>query len=181
VPSPSNGSTKTHGSYRDVLNNYVLPTLGSMPLKKITTRHVDHLFLAMAQGKLPKPEGKRGKSLSSRTIRLTRNVLGQVLDQARRWDLLQSNPVGDSELPRLEPRFPDAPLDAGEVEAFLQAAAGEHYYVFLRLLFEVGLRPGEAAGLRWEDFDEQRSVLHIRHSVGLGADGPKAEVAEDAR
>ena len=54
----------------------------------------------------------------------------------------------------------------------MAAAAGEHYYVFLRLLFDLGLRPGEAAGLRWEDVDLDRGVVVVRHSVGLGDEGP---------
>src|SRR5262245_37072426 len=59
----------------------------------------------------------------------------------------------------------DKALTAPQVARLLQAMAGHRYEPLWRTLLATGLRFGEAAALRWEDFDLDGRAIAIRRTL----------------
>lgn len=72
----------------------------------------------------------------------------------------------------------DIPTNA-EVKAILDAAAGRYRPLLVTMTFS-GIRSSEARGLRWEDVDLKKGLLHIRQRADrYGAVGmPKSEAGQ---
>jgi integrase len=54
---------------------------------------------------------------------------------------------------------------AEEAQTFLKAAEGDTYSPIWLVALTTGMRQGELMGLRWQDIDLKRSVLHVRHTL----------------
>jgi integrase len=74
---------------------------------------------------------------------------------------------------------------AEEVQLFLERTKGTHDYPLWHTLFNTGLRPGEALGLKWSDLQGDR--LHVVRAVVEGTkkgtfkiDAPKTERSKRA-
>lgn len=77
------------------------------------------------------------------------------------------------------------PLTAAEIRAFLDAIKFDRYYSsyhdFCMTLFYLGVRPSEAAGLRWKHIDWQRHTITIAESLSRGQDGRTAGYARQRK
>lgn len=79
--------------------------------------------------------------------------------------------LGQNEIPERIP-YARAPrqlpvvLSADEVVQFLEAVASLKARVALTSAYAAGLRVGEVCGLRVEDIDSSRMVIHVRHGKG---------------
>lgn len=134
-------------------NHWIVPTLGHIPLGKITPADVTRLMLAMKEA---------GKAESTRRNCYT--ALRKALDDAVVNGLLAANPVHRIKQPsarRSEARF----LTLDEVALLMKAAQGLRYVDALRLILGTGLRRGEACALRWEDIDLVRGEAKVNGSL----------------
>ena len=166
-------SPRTLAGYRDALDRYVLPSLGHRKIGDLHLREIDQVYGLMLRGDLPevdKPDAKKPKALSARTVRLAHAALSQVLSQAVAWGLLTHNPAAGVTLPSSKPKEKNV-LSASERTRFLTAAEGSVYRAFYRLLIDTGLRPGEACALRWTDIDFTRETITVQRTVTRGDNG----------
>jgi integrase len=96
--------------------------------------------------------GLRAKSYSDDTVRLVHATLRAALTVARRWRMVRENvatlvePVG---VRRIEVQ----PFSEEEVGRLLEAARADRLGAYLTVALALGLRPGEARALRWDDID----------------------------
>src|SRR5947209_3596690 len=84
--------------------------------------------------------------------RRRRAVLRNALGRAVRWGLIPRNVAALADPPTVseyEARF----LSIDEARAFLAAARGDRLEALYSVALSLGLRQGEALGLRWEDVD----------------------------
>jgi integrase len=107
-----------------------------------------------------------------------------VLAYAVRRGAINSNPFAvltDDDRPDRGEQAPAHEWTDDELEGLFAASAGlaakrESRYdhtPLLRLVAALGLRKGEALGLRWEDFDKTAGVLHVRRQwLVSGVYGP---------
>ena len=58
-----------------------------------------------------------------------------------------------------------------EMQCFLKVASTRRLYLFWRLLFETGLRVGEAMALRWDKVNLETGILQICRTAGRNEDG----------
>jgi integrase/recombinase XerD len=68
-----------------------------------------------------------------------------------------------------EPRKLPVILSADEVVQFLEAVSSLKARVALTTAYAAGLRVGEVCGLKIEDIDSSRMVIHVRHGKGAKA------------
>jgi site-specific recombinase XerD len=68
-----------------------------------------------------------------------------------------------------EPRKLPVILSADEVVQFLEAVSSLKARVALTTAYAAGLRVGEVCGLKVEDIDSSRMVMHVRHGKGAKA------------
>jgi integrase len=158
--------------YRRVLDRHVLPNVGSLLLSELTPPRLDRYLLKTRQA--------RGHAVT----KVCRSVLSGVCGHAVRAGALRVNPVRD--VGRLEGQPKQArALTLQECRQWLAildadpVACSKDLPDLTRFLLGTGVRLGEALGVRWEDVDLDKGIIHIRRTVvrvkgrGLLAKAPK--------
>lgn len=158
-------------SYREWIDIYLLPALGHIPLADLKPRDVQKATIDLAAGKFT-----RGKPLGPVTIRNAIGRLRSALSAAVKLRLIPNNPASDAALPRVNNRGPKRVLSVEEAARFMQVVRGHRLASFFLLTLGTGLRPGEAMGLLWEDFDQGAALLHVRRSLWNRRKGKPAEL-----
>jgi integrase len=143
-------SPKTVAEYRRRLELWVLPHIGQIPLRKLTTRHVREMMRTLAD------EGARtrgkDKGLSPRSANLAKTALSSALKWAVGERRIETNVCDYVEGSKLGAKLDDA-LSPEEVERVLAVARDDRNYALLYVSATLGLRQSEALNLRWSDVD----------------------------
>lgn len=136
----------TYEIYRGYLNNHLLPQLGQIPLKKLSSSHIQ-LFLRHLQinGNLKSPN----HGLSPTTIIAIRTLLKSALEHAVQEDLIVKNPAKNTKAPKWEKQEMKV-LNQEDVAMFLHKTSGCRYYAAYVLTLTTGARRGEILGLPWK-------------------------------
>lgn len=149
----------TYRSYEQNIRLYLIPTLGRRRLAKLTPQDVQAFLDAKAQEKT-----RTGKPFSGSSLRLMRAVLRQALGQAEAWDQLPRNVAKLARPPKGARRRAQI-LSAAQATALLGAIAGDRLETLYRVALALGLRQGEALGLRWEHVDLEEGTLVVREAM----------------
>src|SRR5574341_148125 len=123
-------------SYRLIAYRHLIPHLGRIRLKKLTTADVDAYLAKAVQG-----------GLSGRTVGYHRAVLRRAINHAERWNLCFRNVARGATPPSAE-RFDVRPLTPDQARAFLAGIEGDRLFALYAAAISLGLRQGEALGLR---------------------------------
>lgn len=154
-------SPTTARRYSGILNAYLLPEFGDVPLAAIdhgvVQRYVDRLAAQRDPDDPEQPLHAPG------TIRSIYAVLRTALAKAVRMGLIRTNPCTNIDLPKA--RREEMLFLTAEQVRLLAEAIDPQYRVLVYTAAWTGLRAGELAGLRWGDVDLIRGVLHVRRSV----------------
>ena len=86
-------SPKTHERYGELVNNFLIPTLGNLPLTKLAPNHIQEVYNGWATG--GRLDGKAG-GLSPLTRRYIHVILKSALARAVEQQLLARNPATPS-------------------------------------------------------------------------------------
>ena len=161
---------RTYESYTQLARLYVLPALGKYQLAKLEPQHVQAMI-----------NGLSGRGLAPGTVRRARSTLARALGQALKWGLVPRNVATLTEPPRAE-RHDSAILDPTQARQFLDAVRGDRLEALYAVALSLGLRQGEALGLRWRDVDFEAGVLHIRMALQwIHTQGPRLVEPKTAR
>ncbi len=144
-----NHRPKTYRIYEQIVRSHLVPSVGHHQLSMLTPQHVQAMLRAKSNG-----------GLSSRTVQRIRDVLRNALNQAVRWDLVQRNVATLVDPPAVEPTE-IRPLTPEQARILLDAARGDRLEGLYRVALSLGLRQGEALGLRWEDVNFDRGIIRI--------------------
>src|SRR5207247_9792282 len=82
------------------------------------------------------------------------------LNQAQRWGLVARNSAALVNGPRVE-RYEIRPFTPEEARTFLANVRGHRLEALYSVALTLGLRQGEALGLRWQDVDLQLGYLRV--------------------
>lgn len=138
----------TLNRYKELINDYLVPRLGSIKLQDLKPIHIEQFYNSMAD--LP---GKSGRKLSPRTASQAGAILKTALKQAVEVEnLITINPATRVRLPKSTTNTP-TPFTLSELKQFLDVASFHRLYFYFRLSAFTGARRGELLALRWSDFD----------------------------
>lgn len=132
------------------------------------------------------------KKYSIETIKGHRRILRTIFNEAVRYDWIAKNPISAT---RIGEKFMKGCLrsidekkvfslsEIKELLGILNSLAEEKNYqkIAFKLMLLTGLRLSELCGLKWEDVDFEKGVLHIRRNrihgngVGIYEKEPKTE------
>ena len=137
----------TLASYRRLLE-VVYPFIGAIPLCKLRPLAIENML-----SQLRKRKNRRGQPVRESTVQHYLSAVSAVLSDAKRNEIIQTNPARMIDLPttnRMEQHIPTVQ----EVQRLLQALSMEprHFRVFYLLAMATGCRRGELCALRWSDF-----------------------------
>lgn len=153
----------TWDSYRRNLENHVLPTLGGLPLQKLTPGHLNRLYAAL----LEDGSRKGGGGLSAKTVKNVHGAISKLLADAADQGLVGRN-VGATAKPPKPKKNGTAEIrfwTPEELSAFLRHVGDDHFYALWHLASMTGMRRGELLGLRWQDIDLETHRCSIRQTV----------------
>jgi len=150
--------------YDNMIGTHLKPAFGDTQLRLISKDNVQRFLTAKAQG-----------GSSWKTVKHIRTVLGTILEAAVRDELLTSNPVRRTRLPRRGPVEEPIQISAESIRALLEALP-EPSRSIAKLLVMTGLRVGELLALRWQDVNLESGFLSVNRSVYEGHfDEPKTK------
>ena len=150
--APARGA-RTMARYATVVRLDLKPRLGAIRLSQLGPQHVERLQRDLLAA-----------GLAPRTVIKVRDVLSGALRQAERWRLIGRNPVQFVEPPRVadtESRV----LDRAEAVRFIEAIRGDRLEALYLVAVALGIRRGEALGLRWEDVDWEHGTIRLRQQL----------------
>lgn len=147
----------TYRTDRQTAERHLRPALGSVRLRDLDALRIERWLAGLQTAGVSQNERhKAGKTL--------RNVLFAAV----RANLIPSNPMhGRIRVPG-QPKPKARWLTPEELARVLAAADDLGHGTMFRLWLELGLRPGELIGLRWDDYDPDRGTVEITRSIELG-------------
>ena len=140
-------------SYDYQIRLHIAPQLGRIELTKLSPQQIQTYL-----------NGRLKAGLSPRTVKYHLSILRMAIGQALRWNLVARNVAMLVDPPRIE-KFEVQPITPEQARAFLQAVQGDHLEALFTVALSLGLRRGEALGLRWSDIDFQTRTLQVRQSL----------------
>jgi integrase len=166
----------TKRSYRSLIEHYLLPHLGRIPLAELSYRDVKKMLLTLIlRG------GVAGRELSPESLHRIQSCLSAALRAAMREGLIATNPARQVRLPHskrqdvvvwtqdrveawqlsgVRPRL--AVWTVPQTAQFRHAIDFHRLYAAFHLMALRGLRRGETAGLRWVDIDLENKVMFVQ-------------------
>ncbi len=162
---------------RAMLELHILPIVGKRALSSVTHAQLQKLLNDMRRRKPPL------KPLSAQTVRHVYSVIKQVFGKAKATNLITLDPSEDLEVPKVK-RAARPALTVEQVRQLLavvdSADAGARLAPAFHLMATLGLRLGEALGVRCGDFSANFDTLTIRQQISYHSSeavSPKSEAS----
>jgi integrase len=168
----------TYVSYETQIRVHIEPGLGHFQLTKLEPQHIQHYM----NNKLKPVKSENGElepGLSPKTVRYHRSILAMALKLALKWNLVSRN-VAELVDPPTAQKFKVPSIDVEQARILLAAIKGDRMEALFSVALSLGLRRGEALGLRWQDVDFEARTLRVNQSLarinkGLVLSQPKTE------
>lgn len=163
VMTPPRLALRTHAGYAAITRDAIVPQLGDIALSALGRQDVERFVSHWAaEGKHP------------RTVQHYLACLRAALTKAVEWGRIPANPARGVKTPRI-PESSVEPFTADQEATFLAYVAGarvegeqqpaDPLYALFLAGFHSGLRQGELLGLRWQDVDTTKRVIHVRKTL----------------
>jgi integrase len=146
--------TGSYVYYRSLLDNHILPSLGPIQLRKLTTMQIQAFY-----------NKKLKEEQSPSSVHSMHKIIHGALKSAVKWRTLAFNPADGIELPPNEPQREGQSLTLEQARLLLKEAHGHRLEVFIALALTTGMRHGEIAALRWEDIDFEAETIFVHRTV----------------
>ncbi len=148
-------AVNTQERYTSIVDRYLVPEIGAIPLARLTPSHIDDLEMRLV-----------GEGLTPKTVNLIHTVLSGALRHAVRLELIQRNPALEVIPPAFTRREIMPPEIQGVRRRLSVARSGGHpLYPLLHLITYTGLLRGEALALRWDNVALEGRYIHIVESA----------------
>ena len=130
----------TYESRRALIDNYINPIIGDMPLEQATPRVMDK-------------------------VKEVHKILRNAFNQAVKWEMISRNPVLNATLPKCETK-PREIWTADTLFHALELCDDDNLALALNLAFSCSLRMGEMLALTWDCIDiSAESISHDCASI----------------
>jgi integrase len=144
---------QTYKSYEVNIRVHLKPALGRLRLDQLQPAHIQDLI-----------EAKVKAGLAPKSIQYMHSVLRNALNHAVRWEYIGRNPAALVDKPRSE-HHEILPFSREEAHRFLSAIKGNRLEALYTVALTMGLRQGEALGLRWRDVDLDMGYIRVSRQL----------------
>lgn len=138
--------------YETIVRKHLDPVLGAIRLADIRRSHCARILSAHA-----------GESHSQ--VQKIHMTMMQIFESAVNDDILHKNPARGLKAPEAVAGTHRSITDA-ERAAILKVSEEHPAGLWIKIMLYCGLRPSEAADLRWSDVDFPHALLSVSHSIG---------------
>ncbi len=143
---------RTYEGYKCIVEKHLKPALGVYRLSKLGPENVQAML------------NEKADHLSPRRVARIHAVLRIMLNKAVKLGWVNRNVATLVSLPKCESYEPVV-LGPSEAKEFIRAAQGHRLEAFFVVALALGLRRGEALGIKWEDIDFEDRTLTIRRTL----------------
>jgi integrase len=149
--TPDGSSANTMDNYEWAIDKWA--PLHLIPLEDLEVRVIEDHLRTLARGRRPL---RRNSLIRARTI------LAMAIDAYNDRERLSWNPARRARLPKgAKPAAEKRTLTLEQARALLEAAKGDRLEIAIVLMLWLGLRPGEAAGVKWSAIDLEGGTIAI--------------------
>lgn len=157
----------------------LIAELGSHKLRNLRVSHVEAAFarLAVDPSDLNAKRAGRGRThgrqrLGHSSLIKIRSTLNQAVTWAQRRDLIARNIAPLAEIPHIAAAAGEGQsMTVEQAKRFLAAANSTPLVAMWTVMLYLGLRPGEAAGLTWDDIDMKAGTVHVWRNRSVNVRG----------
>lgn len=147
----------TYNRYKELINKYLIPTLGSINIIDITSYHIERLLL------------NSKKNIGNSTLQSIYTIINTIMNRALKLKVITENPCKYVERPKRDKFTPNV-LEPNEIQKIFSILdlSNEYDYMFnvaLKLVLELGLRRGELAGLEWSNINYNDHILAVKNNL----------------
>lgn len=143
---------KTWASYETHLRVSILPAIGQLRLNRLRVVELQELANQLSESHKP------------RSVRAYFAVLGNMLEQAVRQQVIVSNPARLVRLPRV-PHEKTVVITPDEAKRFLSESRGHRLEALFILGITTGARISELLGLTWQQVDLEQAEVSVRRTL----------------
>ncbi|WP_321384343.1 site-specific integrase [uncultured Enterococcus sp.] len=143
----------TYSNYVRLIKRHIIPAIGSLKLQKLKEADIQAFVYQLAE-----------QELSSGTIRNIFNILKKALSAAVAQNYLGKNPCKNVVLPKKTTKKIRA-LSLAEQRKLEMLAMQERECSPVILALYSGMRIGEISGLKWEDIDFEKNLIHVQRTI----------------
>lgn len=145
-------AASTSKSYKTMLTKYILPAFGLRHLRAISSSELQAFVNSFS-----------GSSKSQITIVI--GIFKAIMSSAYAEGIIERDPSVSLIRPKAKKKHERRALTQQETQYVLETISRHENGLLLAVLYYLGLRRGEALGLRWEDFDFNEDVVHIQRDI----------------
>ena len=152
----------TYESYRGHCEQHIIPALGNIRLKDLTSKQIQQFLNEESRT----GNGKTGGALSPKTMRNMRVVLDVALKQALAEELIHSNPIPLTVIKSARTKKLEVMTDDMQETLDKYLIETENpYHPAIRFDLYTGMRRGELCALRWRDYNEKTGRITVDETV----------------
>lgn len=145
-------SMASQRSYSVAFNKHVLPAFGTRHLRAITSAEIQVFINSF-------------KDSSKSQITMAVGILKNVFRNAYADGIIERDPTVALVRPKPKKKRERRALTLAEREQVVRVIGTHEHGMFLAVLYYLGLRRGEALGLKWEDFDFEENLVHVQRDI----------------
>lgn len=145
-------------SYRTALNKDILPVFAERKLRAITALELQAFVNSFA-------------GVSATKITMITATLRGIFKSACIDRMLAVNPMEHIVKPAAMPAQEKRALTEEERAAIEEVCNTHEKGAYLAAMYYLGVRPGEARGLQWGDFDWDKGLVHIQRDIDYKSGG----------
>lgn len=162
----SRWSLSTYQGNYGIIQNYIIPNIGTMRLRELSPRVVAEIYRQMQQmpqhiDRFQKTEYKR---ISTSLLRNIHKILHSAAERAIQWEYMTRNPFHGVPMPKSRPQ-PGMYLEAHQIVKLLECCENERLKIAILLAFVGTLRKGELLALTWADVDFGNGAIHVNKTI----------------
>jgi integrase len=153
-------SPNTYDGYSVNIEKHIIPSIGNTPLCRLSKMQIESFYNEKL--KKGRADGKGGLSVTS--VRYIHATLRAALNDAVDMEYIVKNFANTVKLPKqkdYEPSF----LTKKQVDTMLEVFRNTNIFIPVLLAVGLGLRRGEALGLKWEDIDFEKNIISVKRAL----------------
>ncbi|MFI9008834.1 tyrosine-type recombinase/integrase [Actinosynnema sp. NPDC053489] len=158
IVAPPVVTENAYSAYEVAVRVHLVPGIGAHRLHKLQPEHLEKLYRTIMKQKT-----KFGPTTSAATAHQVHRTIRAALNVAVRRKHLTDNPVLEAKAPKVE-EIEVEPYTVEQVKALLEAAQQRRNSARWAIALALGLRQGEALGLRWSDVNLKVRTLTVRRN-----------------
>jgi integrase len=167
LEAKSTKESSTYRGYKKVCEGHLFPLFDKV--------EIQNLQPAMLR------QWIRGLNCTTKTVANILTPLRAIIEQALVDQYIKENPLNSIIVDKIlnkdtkKSDYKPDPFSVDEIKAILAASEGQVRLLF-QFAFFTGLRVSELIGLRWEDVDWKKQLIHVEETiVAKESKGPKTE------